>query len=176
MSILNFIQYQKAVNEASLVTYYNNADKSTKAIAKKLDSILAFIAMDKKQLEEITGLITDLADAYAEERIDSQRMEERVINEAFKIAKLDDNVASLYAWAGIKTKYDDDIIKRRGQKIVDRAVEMAPRVLEYQKELKQMKKDIEGSEEGKILIAMIGHAKGYGGSYNTSSFVGDLFN
>ena len=82
MSILNFIQYQKAVNEASLATYYNNADKSTKAIAKKLDSILSFIAMDKKQQEEITELITDLADAYAEERIDSQKMDEAAITEA----------------------------------------------------------------------------------------------
>lgn len=81
MSILNFIQYQKAVNEASLVAYYNNADKSTKAIAKRLDSILTFIAVDKKQLEEVTELITDLADAYAEERIDSQNMEESVITE-----------------------------------------------------------------------------------------------
>jgi hypothetical protein len=177
MSILNFIQYQKAVNEASLLsTYYSNADKNTKNIAKKVDDLLKAVVTDKKKLEELTDLITDLNDAYAEERIDSQKMEERVINEAFKIAKLDDSVASLYAWAGIKTKYDDDIIKRRGQKVVDRAVEMAPRVLEYQKELKQMKKDIEASEEGKILIAMIGHAKGYGGSYNTSSFVGDLFN
>lgn len=81
MSIKNFIQHQRAINEASLVTYYNNADKSTKAIAKKLDSILTFIAMDKKQQEEITELITDLADAYAEERIDSQKMDESKLNE-----------------------------------------------------------------------------------------------
>ena len=97
------------------------------------------------------------------------------LNEA-KISKLDDKVADLYGWAGIKTKYDDDIIKRRGQNVVDRAIEMAPKVLAYRKKLKQISKDIQDSDEGKILIAMIGHARGYGGSYNQSSNVGDLFN
>ena len=61
----------KKLNEAGLASYYNNADRSTKAIAKKLDNILTFIAMDKKQLAELTELITDLADAYAQERIDN---------------------------------------------------------------------------------------------------------
>ena len=96
------------------------------------------------------------------------------LNEA-KIANLDNKVASLYAWAGIKTKYSDDSIKRFGQNVIDRATEMAPKVLAYQKKLKQISKDIQDSEEGKILIAMIGHNKGYAGSYNTSSTVGDLF-
>lgn len=63
------------LNEATLATYYNNADQSTKAIAKKLDNIITFIAVDKKQLEEIVDLITDLADAYAEERIDNLNSE-----------------------------------------------------------------------------------------------------
>jgi metal-responsive CopG/Arc/MetJ family transcriptional regulator len=82
MSILNFIQHQKAVNEASLATYYNNADKSTKTIAKKVDDLLKAVFTDKKKLEEITDLITDLNDAYAEERIDSQKMDEAAITEA----------------------------------------------------------------------------------------------
>ena len=82
MSILNFIQHQKAVNEASLLsTYYSNADKSTKDIAKKVDDILKAVFTDKKKLEELTDLITDLNDAYAEERIDSQKMEETRIAE-----------------------------------------------------------------------------------------------
>ena len=97
------------------------------------------------------------------------------LNEA-KIAKLDNKVASLYAWAGIKTKYDDDSVKRFGQAVIDRAIEMAPKVSAYRKKLKQISKDIQDSDEGKILIAMIGHGRGYGGSHNTSSNVGDLFN
>jgi septal ring factor EnvC (AmiA/AmiB activator) len=87
MSILNFIQHQKAVNEASLLsTYYSNADKNTKNIAKKVDDLLKAVVTDKKKLEELTDLITDLNDAYAEERIDSQKMEERAVTEK----KLDD--------------------------------------------------------------------------------------
>ena len=97
------------------------------------------------------------------------------LNEA-KIAKLDDKVASLYAWAGINTKYSDDSVKRFGQAVIDRAIEMTPKVSAYRKKLKQISKDIQDSDEGKILIAMIGHGKGYGGSYNQSSNVGDLFN
>jgi hypothetical protein len=62
---------ESQLNELGLASYYNNADRSTKAIAKKLDNILAFIAMDKKQHQEITELITDLVDAYAQERIDN---------------------------------------------------------------------------------------------------------
>ena len=73
--------FESFVNEATLSTYYSNADRSTKAIAKKVDDILKAAVTDKKQLEEVTDLITDLADAYAEERIDSQKMEEKRITE-----------------------------------------------------------------------------------------------
>ena len=61
----------KQLNEASLASYYNRANAPVKSIAKKLDHILSFIAVDKRQEQEIIELITDLADAYAEERIEN---------------------------------------------------------------------------------------------------------
>jgi hypothetical protein len=98
------------------------------------------------------------------------------LNEA-KIAKLDNDVADLYAWAGIKTKYDKQSVDRYGQDVIDRAIKMAPKVLAYKKKLKQIEQDIKNSDEGKILIAIIGHGKAYGGSYfDQSSSVADLFN
>ena len=61
----------KKLNEAGLASYYNRAEAPVKSIAKKLDHILSFIAVDKRQEQEIIELITDLADAYAEERIEN---------------------------------------------------------------------------------------------------------
>jgi ABC-type Fe3+-citrate transport system substrate-binding protein len=86
-----------------------------------------------------------------------------------------DNVANLYAWAGIHSTYDEDDIKRFGQDIVDKAVEMSKKVKLYKKKIESMKKEIESSDEGQILLAVISHSRGYGGYHNTNSDVSDLF-
>jgi 23S rRNA A1618 N6-methylase RlmF len=95
------------------------------------------------------------------------------LNEA-KLSKLDDGVANLYAYSGIKTKYSDKNIERFGQDVVDKAIKMAPKLIAYKKKLKQIVKDVEGSDEAKILMAMIGHHRGYGGSSEQAS-ISDLF-
>jgi hypothetical protein len=116
-----------------------------------------------KRMQQLAGLVVE------------NEYQESKIKEA-KLSKLDDGVANLYAWAGIKTEYSDDTIKRFGKNVVNRAIEMAPKILEYKKKLKQIVKDIEDSDESKILMAMIGHGRGYAGNYGHSpANISDLF-
>jgi len=89
--------------------------------------------------------------------------------------KLEDGVASLYAWAGIKTSYGEDHRKRFGDEVVDYAIKMAPRVLAYDKKLKQLKAKILNSAEAQILLATIEYHKGYAGYNDTRTTIGDLF-
>jgi len=65
---------KKQINEGSLSGYYNRAESSTRSAAKKVDDLLKTLVSDKKQLDKLTDLITDLADEYAQERIDSWDM------------------------------------------------------------------------------------------------------
>ena len=97
------------------------------------------------------------------------------LNEA-KLSSIDDKVANLYSWAGIKTKYDKDSQERFGPDVIKRAIEMAPKVIAFKKKLQKIEADIKNSDEGKILIAQVKHGRGYGGAYNADSSVGDLFN
>ena len=87
--------------------------------------------------------------------------------------KLESSVADLYAWAGIKKQYSDDAIKRYGQKVVDLAIQMAPKILAYETKLKKMVKDIKSSPEAKMLMKVIEEAGAYGGS-DSEVTVGDL--
>jgi hypothetical protein len=89
--------------------------------------------------------------------------------------KLLDSVGHLYAWAGIHSNYDLDDVKRFGQDVVDKAIEMSNKVTMYTKKLESMKKAIESSDEGQILLARISHRRGYSGHHNTNSTVSDLF-
>jgi hypothetical protein len=89
--------------------------------------------------------------------------------------KLLDSVGCLYAWAGIHSNYDADDIERFGQDVVDKAIEMSKKVTLYKKKIESIKKEIECSDEGQILLATISHSRGYGGYHNTNSEVSDLF-
>jgi hypothetical protein len=102
--------------------------------------------------------------------------QEKQLNEA-QLSKLEQGVAELYAYTSIDPNYnyDEKIVRKFGQDVVDAALKMAPKVLAYKKKLKQMAKEIESSDEGKILLAMVSQSKGYGGSHNTDSSIGDLF-
>jgi hypothetical protein len=97
----------------------------------------------------------------------------KLVNEA-SISKLEKSVADLYAWGGIKTKYDAQATKKYGQEVIDAAIKMAPKVLAYEKKIKQMAKDIQDSKEGQILIAKNGYSNQLGGGRGNSS-VADLF-
>jgi len=62
------------ISEGTLSGYYNRSESSTKSAAKKVDDLLKTLVSDKKQLDKLTDLITDLADEYAQERIDDWDM------------------------------------------------------------------------------------------------------
>jgi hypothetical protein len=57
----------------NLSDYYRNAEPPVKNAAAAVDGLLAELVQDKGRLEELADLITDLCDAYAEERIDIYR-------------------------------------------------------------------------------------------------------
>jgi hypothetical protein len=97
---------------------------------------------------------------------------EGTLNEA---SNLESKVADLYGYSGVKTQYDNDMVKRYGQKVIDLAVEMAPKILAYEAELKNIVKQMEASPEAKMLLRAMSEAQGYGGgrSYVT---LGDLIN
>jgi DNA-binding ferritin-like protein len=59
------------LNEASLASYYNRANAPVKSIAKKVDQMLNDLIKDKGQMAKLIDAITDLADEYAQERIDN---------------------------------------------------------------------------------------------------------
>lgn len=61
----------KKLNEAGLASYYNRAEAPVKSAAKKVDQMLNDLINDKNQMAKLIDAITDLADAYAEERIEN---------------------------------------------------------------------------------------------------------
>jgi len=65
---------KKQINEGTLSGYYNRSESSTRTAAKKVDDLLKTLVSDKKELDKLTDLITDLADEYAQERIDDWDM------------------------------------------------------------------------------------------------------
>jgi hypothetical protein len=77
MSILNFTQYQKAVNEAKAIseaeqtlafTYYQKRDLKT--AAKKVDDLLKKNIADEETREEIVRLMIDMVNEYVKMRMD----------------------------------------------------------------------------------------------------------
>lgn len=72
------------INEGTLASYYSNAESPTKSAARKVDDLLKTLVKDKRQLDKLTDLITDLLDEYAQERInlwDYDKLHEKKINE-----------------------------------------------------------------------------------------------
>ena len=61
--------------EYSLANYYKNYDAPTRSAAKKIDAALQNLIKDKKELDNVVDLITDLVDEYATERVDSYSSE-----------------------------------------------------------------------------------------------------
>jgi hypothetical protein len=100
-----------------------------------------------------------------------------IINEAkmSKLDELDSKVAALYAWAGVETEYDDDVASRYDQDVINRAIELAPKILAYEEKIKQIANAIRNSDEGKMLLAIRAWKGGYSGSRGSSEDIGDLF-
>ena len=62
------------INEGSVSNYYSRSESPVRAAAKKIDDFLKTLITDKKELNKLTDLISDLADEYAQERIDDWDM------------------------------------------------------------------------------------------------------
>jgi HPt (histidine-containing phosphotransfer) domain-containing protein len=69
------IKLKNILNEGSLTNYYKNYDAPTRSAAKKVDAALQNLIKDKKELDNVVDLITDLVDEYATERVDSYSSE-----------------------------------------------------------------------------------------------------
>lgn len=86
-------------------------------------------------------------------------------------------VADLYAYAGIRTEYDTDIVKRYGEDVVNTAVEMGVKIKRYQTELKSIIRDIDNSKEGRIMKQTCYESKLYGGGgYGYVPSIDDIAN
>jgi hypothetical protein len=65
----------ESVNEGNLANYYKNYDAPTRSAAKKVDAVLQNLTKDKKELDNVVDLITDLVDEYAIQRVDDYQAE-----------------------------------------------------------------------------------------------------
>ena len=86
----------------------------------------------------------------------------------------EERVGNLYRYGGIKTKYGSSISSMYPQEVVDTAEQMAPRCLALKKKIEQFKKQIENSQEGRLLLGKKGAELGYTGTFKKAS-VKDLF-
>ena len=68
---------------------------------------------------------------------------------------LETRVIDLYANDGIRTQYDDSMIQKFGQDVVDKAVEMAPKLLAYETKLKGIIQQLEKSPEVEMLTKIL---------------------
>ena len=88
---------------------------------------------------------------------------------------IENKVADLYAYSGIKTTYSSDMIERYGKAAVDAAIAMAPKMIAYKQKLKDIVKEIGTTPEGKMLMNIAKQSKGYSGDHGPVN-VGDIFN
>ena len=104
-----------------------------------------------------------------------QIIKEEIKDSLNEASNLESKVADLYGYSGVKTQYSDDMVKRYGQKVIDLAIEMAPKILTYEAELKDMIKQMQSSPEAKMLLRAMSEARGYGGNSSRVT-LGDLIN
>jgi hypothetical protein len=104
-----------------------------------------------------------------------QQIIKEEIKKTINEGSIEDKVADLYAYAGVRTSYDSKMIDKYGQATIQKAVEMAPKVLAYQAKLKAMANEIKTSPEGKMLLAMAKANQLYSGDSGPVS-IGDIFN
>lgn len=97
-----------------------------------------------------------------------------IINEEVSTTLFKD-IIKLYNEAGIKTKYTQKHIDKYGDKVVDGAIKMTPKILDLKKKMKSFANDVAGSEEGKLLIKLMYDKMFTGNSRDTLSAVGHTF-
>ena len=102
------------------------------------------------------------------------QMKESQIGEAEGDSKLN-IIADLYAYRGIKSKYDDAAIESYGEDTVRMAEKLAPKILAFMEEMKEVKNKIENSPEGKMLGLIVKNQLQYDGARRGGTMV-DIFN
>lgn len=70
----------------------------------------------------------------------------RSLNEA----SIEKSILDLYGYTGVKTKYDDSIVEKYGQEVVDAAIKNAPKYLAFMKEVKKLAENPLAKDFGKI--------------------------
>jgi len=88
-------------------------------------------------------------------------------------SNLESKVADLYAWAGVKTQYSDDLVKRYGQDTVDLATQMAPKIKSAEAKMKALINKLNQDPDVKILLLALGQSNAYGGGRSRVT-LGDL--
>ena len=102
-------------------------------------------------------------------------LKESQIGEAKGDSKLN-LIADLYAYRGIESKYDDAAIESYGEDTVRMAEELAPTILAFMKEMKEVIKDkIKNSSEGKMLGLIVKNQLEYDGARRGGTML-DIFN
>jgi hypothetical protein len=93
-----------------------------------------------------------------------------------EVSSLETKVADLYGYANIKTQYSDDMVQRYGQRTIDLAIQMAPKIIAYEAELKKIVQEMEKSPEAKMLLKSMEASRAYDGASYYRSTLGDLIN
>ena len=88
-------------------------------------------------------------------------------------SNLESKVADLYAYAGVKTQYSDDLVKRYGQDTIDLAIQMAPKIKSAEAKMKALVKKLSQDPDVRILLLALGEANAYGGGRSRVT-LGDL--
>ena len=101
-------------------------------------------------------------------------LKESQIGEAEGDSKLN-VIADLYAYRGIKSKYDDAAIESYGEDTVMMAEKLAPKILAFMEEMKEVKNKIKNSPEGKMLGLIVKNQLQYDGARRGGTMV-DIFN
>lgn len=101
-----------------------------------------------------------------------------ILNEV-KITNKESDIANFFARNGLKKRYDkkthEEYEQEFGPDFMKNVMEWAPKLMDYEQKIDKIAAEITASKEALMLMAIISHHKGYGGSYDQSASIRDLF-
>jgi DNA repair ATPase RecN len=159
--------------------YSSNKEKIDK-LAKE-DNDVQQLVNDLKDFDKKTPDDIRMIGQYKQEAI---KKIASIINENIKQSQMGEAkgdsksnaIADLYAYRGIKSKYDNAAIESYGEDTVKMAEELAPTILAFMKEMKEVIKDkIKNSSEGKMLGLIVKNQLQYDGARRGGTML-DIFN
>jgi predicted hydrocarbon binding protein len=170
----------KYISDAYTVySNYNYNKEKIDSLAKE-DSDVQRLVNDLKDFDKKTPDDYRMIGQYNQKAIEkiasiiNENIKQSQIGEAKGDSKLN-AIADLYAYRGIKSKYDDEAIERYGKNAVRMAEELAPRILAFMEEMKEVKNKIENSSEGKMLKLIVKNQLEYDGARRGGTML-DIFN